>query len=121
MKFRTHNTDPSPDFYLVCGVYFHGKVEEAIGYDCVEISKDDSAPFKLLVNDGKGIEGMKVEVEGYDGETVLYAWKSNMGVPLIANPPFESLWFRGLIVDINDAESVKHAKKCFKDKIQECL
>ena len=115
MRFRTHDIEPSKDYLLVTGVYFHGKLEDAIGYDCVEISKADADPFRLLVNESTGIDGMRVDVDGY-GKALLYAWKSNMGIPLVCNPPFESLWFHGLIVDPGDTKSIEYAKKCFAQK-----
>lgn len=118
MKFRSTNSDPNDEYLVVCGVYLHGKISDEFGTDTVHISKDDAEPFRLMVNESKGIEGMKVEVEGYSGDAVLYAWKSNMGVPLIANPSFEMLQFRGLIVDPSDKKMLADAKKKFKEKRQ---
>lgn len=118
MKFRSTNRDPNDEYLVVCGVYLHGKISEEFGTDTVHIAKDDAEPFRLMVNESKGIEGMKVEVEGYSGDAVLYAWKSNMGVPLIANPSFEMLQFRGLIVDPSDKKMLADAKKKFKEKRQ---
>lgn len=118
MKFRSSNSDPNDEYFVVCGVYLHGKISEEFGTDTVHIAKDDAEPFRLMVNESKGIEGMKVEVEGYSGDAVLYAWKSNMGVPLIANPSFEMLQFRGLIVDPSDKKMLADAKKKFKEKRQ---
>lgn len=118
MKFRSSNSEPSDDYLVVCGVYLHGKISEALGNDIVQISKDDAEPFRLMVNESKGIDGMKVEVEGYPGDAVLYAWKSNRGVPLVANPSFEMLQFRGLIVDPSDEKMLADAKKKFKEKRQ---
>lgn len=118
MKFRSDKSEPSKDYLVVCGVYLHGKISEALGNDIVQISKDDAEPFRLMVNESKGIDGMKVEVEGYPGDAVLYAWKSNMGVPLVANPSFEMLQFRGLIVDPSDEKMLADAKKKFKEKRQ---
>lgn len=118
MKFRSDNSEPSKDYLNVCGVYFHGKISEELGNDIVQISKDDAEPFRLMVNESKGIEGMKVEVEGYSGEAVLYAWKSNMGLPMVANPSFEMLQFRGLIVDPSDKKMLADANKKFKEKRQ---
>lgn len=118
MKFRSDNSEPSKDYLNVCGVYFHGKISEAFGNDIVQISKDDAEPFRLMVNESKGIDGMKVEVEGYSGEAVLYAWSSHMGVPLVANPSFEMLMFRGLIVDPSEKELLDDAKEKFKEKRQ---
>lgn len=118
MKFRSTNSDPNDEYLVVCGVYLHGKISEEFGTDTVHIAKDDAEPFRLMVNESKGIEGMKVEVEGYSGDAVLYAWKSNMGVPLIANPSFEMLQFRGLIVDPSDKKMLADAKKKFKEKRQ---
>ena len=118
MKFRLENNEPSKDYLNVCGVYFHGKISEAFGNDLVQISKDDAEPFRLLVNESKGINGMKVEVEGYSGDAVLYAWKALMGLPMVANPSFEMLQFRGLIVDPSDKKMLADAKKKFKEKRQ---
>lgn len=118
MKFRSNSNEPNPDFLLVCGVYFHGKISETFGDDVAEIAKDDSEPFRLLVNESDGIEGMKVEVEGYPGEAVLYAWKCTMGVPMVANPSFESLMFRGLIVDPSDTDYLDDAKKKINERRQ---
>ena len=116
MKFRSGNSEPSKDYLNVCGVYLHGKISEALGNDIVQISKDDAVPFRLMVNESNGIDGMKVDVEGYSGEAVLYAWKSNMGTPLVANPSFEQLMFRGLIVDQSEKELLDDAKTKFKEK-----
>ena len=118
MKFRSTNSDPNDEYLVVCGVYLHGKISDEFGTDTVHIAKDDAEPFRLMVNESKGIEGMKVEVEGYSGEAVLYAWKSNMGVPLVVNPSFEMLQFRGLIVDPSDKKKLADAKKKFKEKRQ---
>lgn len=117
MKFRSDYSE-SKDYLVVCGVYFHGKIEDSLGTDVALIAKADAEPFRLLVNESKGIEGMKVEVEGYSGDAVLYAWKSNMGVPLIVNPSFEMLMFRGLIVDPSDTEMLADAKEKFNEKRQ---
>ena len=117
MKFQPYDKEPNKDYLLVTGVYFHGNVADAIGYDCVEIAKEDAEPFRLLVNESSGIEGMPVDVEGY-GKALLYAWKSNMGVPMVANPPFETLWFRGFIVDPDDEDALKDAKESFNSKKQ---
>ena len=118
MKFRSTNSDPNDEYLVVCGVYLHGKISDEFGTDTVHIAKEDAEPFRLMVNESKGIEGMKVEVEGYSGDAVLYAWKSNMGVPLVANPSFEMLTFRGLIVDPSDKDMLADAKKKFKEKRQ---
>lgn len=118
MKFRSENSEPSKDYLNVCGVYFHGKISDALGNDIVQILKDDAEPFRLMVNESKGIDGMKVEVEGYSGDAVLYAWKSNMAVPLVANPSFEMLMFRGLIVDPSEKEFLDDAKKKFNENRQ---
>ena len=118
MKFRLENNEPSKDYLNVCGVYFHGKISEAFGNDLVQISKDDVEPFRLMVNESEGIKGMKVEVEGYSGDAVLYAWKALMGLPMVANPSFEMLQFRGLIVDPSDKKMLADAKKKFKEKRQ---
>lgn len=118
MKFRSGNSEPRKDYLNVCGVYFHGKISDAFGNDIVHISKDDAEPFRLMVNESTGIDGMKVEVEGYSGDAVLYAWKSNMGVPLVANPSFEQLMFMGIIVDPSDKKMLADAKMKFKEKSQ---
>ena len=118
MKFRSENSEPSKDYLNVCGVYFHGKISDALGNDIVQILKDDAEPFRLMVNESKGIDGMKVEVEGYSGDAVLYAWKSNMDVSLVANPSFEMLMFRGLIVDPSEKEFLDDAKKKFNENRQ---
>ena len=118
MKFRSDKSEPSKDYLNVCGVYLHGNISNALGNDIVQIAKDDAEPFRLMVNESKGVDGMKVEVEEYFGEAVLYAWKSNMGVPLVANPSFEQLMFRGLIVDPSDKKMLADAKKKFKEKRQ---
>lgn len=126
MKFRSsYETEYTPEtgfangYKLVNGVFLHGKVEAHFGnHDGTVIAPEDIEPFKVLMNGGKGINGLKVEVEGYPGETLLYAWPSTMGVPLIVNPGFEMLRFCGMIVDKDDARGVKYAKKCFADKRQ---
>lgn len=118
MKFRSDKSEPSKDYLNVCGVYLHGKISDALGNDIVQISKDDAEPFRLMVNESNGIDGMKVEVEGYSGEAVLYAWKALMGLPMVANPSFEMLQFRGLIVDPSDKKMLADAKQKFKEKRQ---
>jgi len=118
MKFRSSDNEPSDDYLVVCGVYLHGKIAAEFGTDTVDIAKDDAEPFRLLVNESNGINGMKVEVEGYSGDAVLYAWKALMGLPMVANPSFEMLQFRGLIVDPSDKKMLADAKKKFKEKRQ---
>lgn len=118
MTFRPDNSEPSKDYLVVCGVYFHGKIEDSLGTDIALIAKADAEPFRLLVNESNGIEGMKVDVEGYSGEAVLYAWKALMGLPMVANPSFEMLQFRGLVVDQSDTEMLADAKEKFNEKRQ---
>lgn len=118
MKFRSDYNEQSKDYLVVCGVYFHGKIEDSLGTDIALIAKADSEPFRLLVNESNGIKGMKVEVEGYSGDAVLYAWKALMGLPMVANPSFEMLQFRGLIVDPSDKKMLADATKKFKEKRQ---
>ena len=118
MKFRSSDNEPSDDYLVVCGVYLHGKISAEFGTDTVDIAKDDAEPFRLLVNESNGIKGMKVEVEGYSGDSVIYAWKALMGLPMVANPSFEMLQFRGLIVDPSDKKMLADAKKKFKEKRQ---
>ena len=118
MKFRSSNSEESDDYFVVCGVYLNGKISDEFGTDTVHIAKADAEPFRLMVDESKGIDGMKVEVEGYSGEAVLYAWKALMGLPMVANPSFEMLMFRGLIVDPSDKEMLADAKKKFKEKRQ---
>ncbi|MBR6891991.1 MAG: hypothetical protein IKN15_01860 [Bacteroidaceae bacterium] len=118
MKFRSDYSEESKDYLVVWGVYFHGKIEKALGTDIALIAKADAEPFRLLVNESDGIDRMKVEVEGYPGKAVLYAWKASMGLPMVANPSFEMLQFRGLIVDPSDKKMLADAKKKFKEKRQ---
>lgn len=118
MKFRSDYNEQSNDYLVVCGVYFHGKIEDSLGTDVALIAKADSEPFRLLVNESNDINGMKVEVEGYSGDAVLYAWKALMGLPMVANPSFEMLHFKGLIVDPSDKKMLADAKKKFKEKRQ---
>lgn len=118
MTFRPDNSEPSKDYLVVCGVYFHGKIEDSLRTDIALIAKADAEPFRLLVNESNGIEGMKVDVEGYSGYAVLYAWKADMGLPMVANPSFEMLQFRGLVVDPSDKKMLADAKKKFKEKRQ---
>ena len=115
MKFRSCTaTEPESGYVTVSGVYLHGKLERMMGYDCVEIAEADTEPFKMLVK--KGIDGLKVELDGYPGEVLLYAWDRHMGVPLVANPPFSSLFFGGYLVASDDTEAVDYAKKQFDEK-----
>lgn len=118
MKFSAENIYPSSEYLRVCGVYFHGKIEKALGTDIALIAKADTELFQLLVNESDGIDGMKVEVEGYPGKAELYAWKAIMGLPMVANPSFEMLQFRGLIVDSSDKKMLADAKEKFKEKRQ---
>ena len=56
MKFRSDYSE-SKDYLVVCGVYFHRKIEDSLGTDIPLIAKADAEPFRLLVNESKGIEG----------------------------------------------------------------
>ena len=115
MKFRSVvSTEPESGYVTVNGVYLHGKLERMMGYDCVEIAEDDTEPFKMLVE--KGINGLKVELEGYSGEVLLFAWDRHMGVPMVADPPFTSLFFGGYLVASDDPDAVVYAKNRFDVK-----
>lgn len=117
MKFSPIKDD-SIGFKHVNGVYFAGSLQQKLCTDLVDISEVDIDLFKVLINGGNGINGLSVEVEGFDGDAVLYAWKSNRGVVMICNPGFEALWFRGFIVDKSDKDAVEYASKCFEEKRQ---
>lgn len=115
MLFRISNQEYDKNFRGIGGVYVHGKAEDKMGYDCVEIANADTRHFAMLAE--KGIGGVKVTLEGY-GDALLFAWKSELGMPMVANPPFEMLHFRGLIVDPEDTESVEYARQAFKERKQ---
>lgn len=118
MLFKVNLGENDPNFLLVYGVYFHGKLEEELGFDTVTIEKSFTDPFKLVVNESTGFNGVKVDLVGREKQTLLYAWKSNMGVQLVANPTFSNYHFGGLIVDPDDTDAVDYAKKCFDEKKQ---
>lgn len=84
MKFRSDKSEPSKDYLNVCGVYLHGKISEALGNDIVQILKDDAEPFRLMVNESKGIVGDKSNnaVEG----TVKVV---RLDTPPKEQPPYE--------------------------------
>ena len=117
MLFRSALCDSIPGFLPVNGVYFHGLASTVLAYDCVEISREYAGTFRTRANSPEGIEGMPVEVEGYPGNTVLYAWRYEQ-----ADSPwdgrFESTWFRGMIVDASAADDVEYARRCFAERCQ---
>lgn len=116
MRFRASGESTDDDYELASGIYLHGQLEEKFGYDIAEIRSSDIDTFKLLVERESGIDGLKVELDGYDGTALLYAWPSLLGKPMIANPPFSAMMYRGLIVDDKDSESVKYAKQCLAER-----
>lgn len=118
MLFKVNLGENDPNFCLVYGVYLHGKLEEELGFDTVTIEKSFTDPFKLVVNESSGFNGVKVDIVGREKQALLYAWKSNMGVQLVANPTFSNYHFRGLIVDPDDTDAVEYAKKRFDEKEQ---
>lgn len=118
MLFKVNLGENDPNFCLVYGVYLHGKLEAELGFDTVTIEKSFTDPFKLVVNESSGFNGVKVDIVGREKQALLYAWKSNMGVQLVANPTFSNYHFRGLIVDPDDTDAVEYAKKRFDEKEQ---
>ena len=91
-------TDKLKNKYFVPGVYFYGEMEERVGYDLVctddksfidkilEINETLTKPVEVLLDDNTKIDAM------------LFAWKGR-----------RLNFVKGLIVDINDNESVEYA------------
>lgn len=82
---------------LVClsGIYLHGKLQDAVGYDICAIGMD---PIEVGV--------YPVKVSGYDKPCTAYIWRL----------PWLNGIGRGLIVDSNDVEGNKEALKSYKTR-----
>ena len=124
--------DGDQKWHGIGGIYLHGKVEDFFSYDIVAVAKDDleelkAAPAKMAeVSEKlrqaaeKGPEELEkakkenpdfieCEVDGYTGKTLLFIWKAEQNM-------FPADFYRGLIVDADDDESVSHARAKFNEK-----
>jgi hypothetical protein len=93
---------------IVCGIYFHGAVEEHFGYDIVAVAKDDLDELQTASKEGR--DGVECQVDGYQGKTLLFVWKAEQDLFPAAD------FYRGFIVDADDEEAVKHARSKFNEK-----
>lgn len=99
--------DDDPKWLGVGGIYIHGKVEDFFAYDIVAVAKDDLEEFQAAYKEGR--DGIECQVDGYPGKTLLFVWKAEQDI-------FPEEYYRGLIVDAEDEESVKHARAKFNEK-----
>lgn len=99
--------DGDQKWHGIGGIYLHGKVEDFFGYDIVAVAKDDLEELQTASKEGR--DGVECQVDGYQGKTLLFVWKANQGI-------FPEEFYRGLIVDADDEEAVKHARAKFNDK-----
>ena len=98
------DSDVEPEgFTMLNGVYFHGKLEDSLGYDLVNILENDLQEF--VAGEEEGFEGVEVSVDGYPGKVLLYAWE-----------PSDIVFHRGLLVDAGDAEAISYAKMRFDQR-----
>lgn len=101
------------------GIYLHGDVEKANGYDCVSlISADDIKYYRHTDSCGTTVERpdfptgiFECEVFGYPNKCKAFIWCHSYG-------NYKS--FKGLIVDTNDAVSLSDAQQKF-DKRAYCI
>lgn len=100
--------DDDPKWVGVGGIYIHGKVEDFFAYDIVAVAKDDLEEFQAAYKEGR--DGIECQVDGYPGKTLLFVWKADWDI----HP--EEEYYRGLIVDVEDEEAVKHARAKFNEK-----
>ena len=105
MRFSRINNDGNDGMTMLNGVYFYGKLQEAIGFDLVFIYEDDLPEY--IAREMDGMDGVEVTVDGYPGKVLLYAW-----VPCTEY----TLLHRGLLVDASDTEGIKFAKDKFNEK-----
>lgn len=106
MKFRANINESK--WHVLGGVYLHGHLEDYFGFDVVEVYPDTLKEFEK--SEPTCYEGVEVEVEDY-GTCLLYAW--------VASYPYDRekhRFWRGLIVDPKDTESVEYAKEKFEEK-----
>ena len=109
MIFNPSNDNFHKDGYkFLNGLYFHGIVEKSVGFDCVEIDEDNFKSFNEMLEKNGSIFNLPVNVNGYNGIPVLFAWKSNH------HPNF----YRGLIVESSNVDDVEFAISHFKRQSQ---
>ena len=99
--------DGDQKWHGIGGIYLHGKVEEFFGYDIVAVAKDDLEELQTASKEGR--DGVECQVDGYQGKTLLFVWKAKQGI-------FPVDFYRGLIVDAEDEEAIKHARAKFNEK-----
>jgi len=105
-RVSSEGDDEQRGFTMLNGVYFHGKLSDALGgFDLVNIFEDDIIEY--IHGEQEGIEGAEVTVDGFNGKAILYAWRPNSQY---------TLFHRGLIVDADDTESVEYAKEQFSNR-----
>lgn len=100
--------DGDQKWHGIGGIYLHGKVEDFFGYDIVVVAKDDLGELRAASNEGR--DGVECQVDGYQGKTLLFVWKTERD--LFPGADF----YRGFIVDAEDEEAVKHARTKFNEK-----
>ena len=99
--------DGDQKWHGIGGLYLHGKVEDFFGYDIVAVAKDDLEELQTASKEGR--DGVECQVDGYKGKTLLFVWKAKQGI-------FPVDFYRGLIVDAEDEEAIKHARAKFNEK-----
>ena len=99
--------DGDQKWHGIGGIYLHGKVEDFFGYDIVAVAKDDLEELQTAAKEGR--DGVECQVDGYQGKTLLFVWKAEQDI-------FPEEFYRGLIVDADDEEAVKHARAKFNEK-----
>lgn len=100
------------------GVYLHGKVESANGYDCVEIIEDECDAFAYRLNtysDGSITETLDIpngiyecKVYGYDKPCTAFIWRHTYSDGHVH--------MHGLIVDNEDTWYYNDAKQKYENK-----
>lgn len=91
-------TDKLTDKYFIPGVYFHGRMENYVGYD-LACTDDKSFVDRMLDIDGTLTKPVEVLLDDNTKiEAMLFAWKGR-----------RLDFVKGLIVDINDNESIEYA------------
>ena len=99
--------DGDQKWHGIGGIYLHGKVEDFFGYDIVAVATDDLDELQTAAKEGR--DGVECQVDGYQGKTLLFVWKAEQDI-------FPEEFYRGLIVDADDEEAVKHARAKFNEK-----